>query len=772
MLSQPNMVAIVRSDRRVNGPFSRQRMVFWGSNHHIYDRIANHRNMDTQRNMVVSRHPEEANYDSVVESMLEQLNLGLSFDELFESIYDKLTGIIPYNRIAVALLEEPERLLRLTSCRSDGELTLKVGYAAHLNGSTLERLLETGQPRIIDDLPKYLEAKPDSASTQLIVREGMKSSLTLPLVANGQPIGVIFFSSREAHSYTEQHGGLLKRLAGHIAISVERTRLMTELQQRNAELAEANRIKSQFVESLESEVSKQTRQIRDSEKRYRRLVDLGRVISLSLNLREVFEVAVEQIHELIDCDRMSLLLTGREETTRHGLAIEFTGRDKRIVEIPPMEVSGTAIEWVMQRRLPRVARSLSEQRQFPEDQRLFAQGYSSYVYLPLISQDRSVGVLGIAARKAEAPDGWDLELLQGLCHQLAIAIGNAEAYGEIERLRAELERENVYLRGEIKTDHDFDNIVGESDAMRLVREAIRQVGQTDSTVLILGETGTGKELIARAIHDLSSRREKLLVKVNCAALPQNLIASELFGHEAGAFTGATEQRIGRFELANEGSIFLDEISEVPAETQVLLLRVLQERTIERVGGNESIAVDTRVIAATNRDLKSYADEGSFRDDLYYRLHVFPIRVPPLRDRRDDIPSLVNHFVGRLARQMNKEITHVSRTTMQELIEYQWPGNVRELENLVERAMIVSPGDTLEIDSNWLATSGDSTPTIAKPVAVRPQTLAEIERAEILKALESCKGKVYGDDGAAARLGLRPTTLYGKMRKHGIKRSTD
>jgi len=309
--------------------------------------------------------------------------------------------------------------------------------------------------------------------------------------------------------------------------------------------------------------------------------------------------------------------------------------------------------------------------------------------------------------------------------------------------------------------------------MQQLRIAIEQVALTDSTVLILGETGTGKELVARAIHDASARRENLLVKVNCAALAPNLITSELFGHEAGAFTGATELRRGRFELSHRGSIFLDEISEVPPETQVMLLRVLQERLIERVGGNEPIEIDTRVIAATNRDLKKYAEGGHFRSDLYYRLHVFPIHVPPLRERREDIPALLNHFIARFSIRMNKSITRIERQTMDALMRYDWPGNVRELENIVERSLIVSQSDTLRIDASWLA--GEGSP--ANPVEVESQrtnpskqSLAEIERQAILSALGRCHGKVYGKDGAAAELNVKPTTLYGKMQKYKIKGS--
>ncbi len=726
-------------------------------------------NDDISMNSMETIDLSQGTYDQLVERMLEQLNMGYGFDQLFNSVYDQLHGIVPYNRIAVALLEEETNLLRLTSCRSDGEIALKVGYAARLEGSTLSTLLQTGQPRIIDDLEEYLARKKDSVSTELIVREGMGSSLTLPLVSDGKPIGVIFFSSREKKIYTQDHAALLRRLAGHIAISVEKARRIEELQRINAELAEANKTKDQFLDLLKSEVEKQTEQLRHSENRYRLLVQLSQIVNSSLDVREVFEYAAAQIHTLLDaCDQVSLLLNKHRETSRHGFAVEFDGDEKHWDNIPARAISGSVFDWVMEHRMPHVSRSLEGSQPFPEDQILSKLGYGSKVYLPLLSRERSVGVLGIASRRAEQPDRWDLELLDEVCRLLAIALDNAAAYGEIDRLRGELEQQNVYLRDEIRTDHDFGNIIGDSGPMRHVRVAIEQVAQADSTVLILGETGTGKELIARAIHDSSPRRDNLLVKVNCAALAPNLIASELFGHEVGAFTGASEQRIGRFELAHGGSIFLDEISEIPLETQVMLLRVLQERTIERVRGSEPISVDTRVIAATNRDLKAFADNGNFRDDLYYRLNVFPIHVPPLRDRREDIPALLNHFIERLCRRMNKEITRVDRRTMDLLMSYHWPGNVRELENIIERSLIVSRGDTLRVEGSWLS-DVDHQVTMQHAEG-KHQSLADNERRAILDALARSGGKVYGSDGAAAALDVKPTTLYGKMRKLNIKGS--
>jgi formate hydrogenlyase transcriptional activator len=336
------------------------------------------------------------------------------------------------------------------------------------------------------------------------------------------------------------------------------------------------------------------------------------------------------------------------------------------------------------------------------------------------------------------------------------------AQAQIALLRAQLEQENVYLKEEIKADQSFTSLIGDSPAMQQVRRAILQVAKTDSTVLILGETGTGKELIARALHKISARRQHLLVKVNCAALAPGVIGSELFGHEPGAFTGATRMRKGRFEIAHQGSLFLDEIGEIPAEVQVLLLRVLQERVVERVGGNEPIQVDVRVIAATNRDLLAEVQMGRFRADLYYRLNVFPIRVPPLRERKEDVPALVDHFVRHFARRLNKPDARINRATMELLMGYHWPGNVRELENILERAIIVATGDDLLVDPTWLA--------FPMPRPEAGSTLADLERQTILQALERCAGKIYGRQGAAHLLGLKPSTLYGKMRKLGIDRN--
>jgi PAS domain S-box-containing protein len=356
----------------------------------------------------------------------------------------------------------------------------------------------------------------------------------------------------------------------------------------------------------------------------------------------------------------------------------------------------------------------------------------------------------------------------------------------MEREKARLEAQNTYLLEEIKQAHNFEKIVGQSRVLAEVIEKVKLVASTDSSVLILGETGTGKELVARAVHSNSERRKRPLVKVNCATLPTGLIEAELFGHEKGAFTGATEKRLGRFELAHGGTIFLDEIGEMPAEAQVKLLRVLQEHEFERLGGRETIKVDVRVIAATNRDLLRAVADGAFRQDLYYRLSVFPLRVPSLRERREDIPLLVHYFVGRYAARIGRKITRVAQEAMERLVAYPWPGNIRELENVIERAVILSAGSELEVAAEALPVITETAPgsglglTPGRPqvkdsigsAGDEPLTLEEMERRHIVDVLNRTTWKIDGPKGAAGLLKLNPSTLRSRIKKLGIRRSSD
>lgn len=380
---------------------------------------------------------------------------------------------------------------------------------------------------------------------------------------------------------------------------------------------------------------------------------------------------------------------------------------------------------------------------------------------PLIFNNELLGVIAMFSRQSIAAEVFDQ--LPVFASQAAIAIKNARLFDEVKRLNERLKAENVYLQEEIKLEHNFEEIISQSETMKRIFLKIEQVASTDATVLVLGETGSGKELIARAVHYLSQRKDHPLVKVNCAALPASLIESELFGHEKGAFTGALTQKIGRFELADCGTIFLDEIGDLPLELQAKLLRILQEGEFERLGNAQTTKVDVRIIAATNRDLEQAIKEGGFREDLYYRLNVFPVRIPPLRDRKEDIPLLVRYFAGKYAAKLGKQIDRIPQKVLNALQNYYWPGNVRELENIMERAVILSPKRTLNIDNSFYKQGRNKAENVAA------NTLADIERNHILKTLEACNWRIDSKDGAAEQLGLPPSTLRGRMEKLGIKK---
>jgi formate hydrogenlyase transcriptional activator len=395
----------------------------------------------------------------------------------------------------------------------------------------------------------------------------------------------------------------------------------------------------------------------------------------------------------------------------------------------------------------------------------------------LVLLGNCIGTLSVVSCEKDAYSGEDAQFLQEVASQVALAIENMKSYEEIATLKARLEKENIYLREEIRTEHNFEEIVGNSPALLAVLRTVEQVAPTDSTVLIHGETGTGKELIARAIHNRSARKDRALVCVNCSAISAGLVESELFGHLKGAFTGAIERRIGRFELANGGTIFLDEIGELSLETQVKLLRVLQEQEFEPVGSSRTQRVDVRVIAATNRNLKEMVEAGRFRSDLFYRLNVFPLPLPPLRERCSDIPELVALFLSRFAKRFGKKVEGVSQGTMARLMSYAWPGNIRELQNVMERAVVLSTGPTLRLDKDFV-------PVVASEASLEPaeipaqqaeppsglRTLEEVQRSHILAVLQQAEGVVDGPKGAARILNLHPNTLRHRMSKLGIKRA--
>jgi formate hydrogenlyase transcriptional activator len=416
-----------------------------------------------------------------------------------------------------------------------------------------------------------------------------------------------------------------------------------------------------------------------------------------------------------------------------------------------------------------------------------SEGLKAHCIIPLVNRGRALGLLSISRRTDASFTPEDVEFLSQTAGQIAIAIENALAYQEISELKDKLAREKLYLEEEIRSELNFDNIIGKSPELKRVLELVETVAPNDSTVLLLGETGTGKELIARAIHDRSRRKDRTFVKLNCAAIPTGLLESELFGHEKGAFTGAIAQKVGRMELADQGTLFLDEVGDIPIEIQPKLLRALQEREFERLGGTHTRKVNVRLVAATNRDLEKMIAAREFRSDLYYRLHVFPIRIPPLRERREDIPLLVSYFVQKFAKQMQKNIEGVPAATMKRLTAWEWPGNIRELENLMERAVILTRGKSLEAPLSELRKLNADEPAHAPApqgqediVRIVKETISALDgkktvtdnytkqqREEIVRALTESKGRVGGADGAAARIGVNRTTLLARIKKFGI-----
>ncbi|HSS77090.1 MAG TPA: sigma 54-interacting transcriptional regulator, partial [Thermoanaerobaculia bacterium] len=414
-----------------------------------------------------------------------------------------------------------------------------------------------------------------------------------------------------------------------------------------------------------------------------------------------------------------------------------------------------------------VCADLTKETRFPEDSRLLAAGVHSYVRVPLQIRDRLVGSMSFSRETAGPFPAHEVAIFEAVARPIAAAVANALAFEEISRLTRQLQDENLALRQEIDERSMFEEIVGVSKALRDTLALVDKVAATDATVLLTGETGTGKELVARAIHRHSPRAKRALVAVNCAALPPSLIASELFGHEKGAFTGALQRRVGRFELAGGGSIFLDEVGELPAEVQATLLRVLQEGTFERVGGGPPIATDARVIAATNRDLSAAVAEGTFRSDLFYRLNVFPIEIPPLRQRREDLPILVEYFVARYAARLGKRFESIEKSSMDRILAYSWPGNVRELQNVIERATILSEGKVLRVDEPLIGGTGAGSVTSSAPALPLPASLREQERQRIEEALTQTRGRVSGAAGAAVLLGVPATTLESRIKRLGI-----
>jgi len=498
--------------------------------------------------------------------------------------------------------------------------------------------------------------------------------------------------------------------------------------------------------------------------RLRLLLDLNNRVASNLDLPQLFQVISSELRRVFKCDSVSLALPDPDGANLRISILDFPESKGFAREEAVIPIEGSPAGEVFRSGKPLVLSADELDRVSPEIDPAMAEGYQSRCFLPVISRSVVLGTLTVGRiRKQEIFTQDEVEFLTQVANQIAITLKNALEYGHVTETTQRLVEQKLYFEDEIRAEHNFEEIIGNSPRLKEVLESVQTVAPADSTVLIQGETGTGKELIARAIHDLSSRKGQAIVKVNCAAIPLGLLESELFGHEKGAFTGAIAQKIGRFELAHKGTLFLDEVGDIPLELQPKLLRVLQEQEFERLGSTRTQRVDVRLLAATNASLTQMVAEKKFRSDLYYRLNVFPIKVPALRDRREDIPLLVRHFANKYARRIGKQIESIPTETMDALSRYAWPGNIRELQNLMERAVLLSKGLSLRVPLGEIFTDSE-------PGAIGGgNALEQAEREQIVRALRESNWVVGGARGAAARLGLKRTALAYKMQKFGISR---
>ncbi len=574
-----------------------------------------------------------------------------------------------------------------------------------------------------------------------IMREaGLRSLCAVPLTTAHRRLGSLIIASVEPGAYTPEEVRFFSLVAQQIALATDDA--------------------INFANSQRAQ------------ERLQLLLDLTNHVASHLNLREVLREISAQIRGVMQCDGVGIGLLSPENGKFRIYVLDFPNAPADLEEgYEPDEDNPVAA----------VFRSGEPVILTGENTKglkiAAARGIRSSAHVPLTGRDGVVGVLSLGTQRENAFSRDDLAFLTQVARQVALAIENALAYGQVSEQKQKLTLEKLYLEDELRSVGQFEDIIGRSESLSRVLEQIATVAPTDSTVLIYGETGSGKELIARAVHNLSARKSGAFVKLNCAAIPTGLIESEMFGHERGAFTGAISQRIGRFELANRGTIFLDEIGEIPLELQPKLLRVLQEREFERLGSTRTMRSDARLIAATNRDLDQFVAEGKFRSDLYYRLNVFPVRVPALRERPEDIPLLVRHFVQQFSRRLGKTIDAIPAEAMTALTRYPWPGNIRELQNVIERAVILTNGPVLSVHIDDLRAPSPpaaplSTPNgHGAPAASRQDlrsALEESERQQIMAALEKSNWVVAGPEGAAARLGLKRSTLQSRIQKLGIR----
>jgi len=653
--------------------------------------------------------------------------------ELFDLFVREFGQVVQFD----ALAKFDEAANRVTwYCRPDLQQLEKASNELDRQTDKSERLphwVSTHQETIV--LGTMDQETRFSASMRVLLEAGLQSVCAIPLSDAHRRLGSVMIASLRPNAYPPEEVRFYTLVANGLAVAMD--------------------------DAINFSASQRARE------RLELLLDLTNRVVSKLNLRDVLREISANIRRVMECAGVAITLPDPEDLKLRVYALDFPENPSNIAEgfEPPASEKARAAIVFQTGEAMILSRDKLDCEPF---WRPFA--LQSLAILPLKGRTETVGVLTLGTRREDAFAD-DLPFLTQIARQVAIAIENAVVFGEVSDLKDKLAQTNLYLEDEIRSEMKFEEIVFKSDAMRRILQQVETVASTDSTVLIYGETGTGKELIARALHNLSPRHSNAFVKLNCAAIPTGLLESELFGHERGAFTGAVSQRVGRFELANHGTIFLDEIGEIPLELQPKLLRVLQEREFERLGSSRTLHTDARLIAATNRDLEAMVKEQKFRSDLYYRVNVFPIRIPALRERPEDIPPLVRHYAKQFTRRLGKTIDTIPSETMAALVKYPWPGNVRELQNVLERAVILTPGSVLNISSEDLRLPSNVPVNPASPQTGasrdRRTVLDDADRQRILAVLEQTNWTVAGPNGAAARLGMKRSTLQTRMQKLGI-----
>jgi len=685
-----------------------------------------------------------AEFDEVLqnEARLEALRRTALIDTPPEEAFDRLT------RMAAAVLRVPVALVTLVDrdrqfFKSDCGLgePLANWRSNPLTYSFCKFTVGLQEPFVISDARQ----DPRVARWPTVIDLGVIAYAGVPLMnADGHALGTFCVVDTEPHAWTEEDVSVLRVMAKCTMAEIELRCLASNLQ---------------------SLVDARTAALKASEERQRVLLDVNNATVTCRDRDSLFSAVAAALARVAPFDRASLTIY---DPVKDVFKVLGVAEPVPLPSVIPFGMEwprqGTRTGWVFEHGVPLVTTDHRDPPSFDEHPILVQKGLLSAVTAPLTVKGKILGTMNVASRRVAQYGAEEVSLIAGVAEQVALAIENLLAYEEIAALKARLEQENLYLQEEVRSEAAFGDVIGESPAFLSVLADVRKVAATDSTVLVTGETGTGKELIVRAIHAMSLRKDKLLVKVNCAALPAGVIESELFGHEKGAFTGALARKVGRFELAHRGTLFLDEVGDLPLELQGKLLRVLQEGEFERVGGTQTIQVDVRLIAATNRDLQRAVGEERFRADLFYRLNVFPLVLPPLRKRPEDIPRLARHFAMDFASKMGKPVGALTADVLEKLTAYSWPGNVRELQNVIERAVILSPRGRFVLGDAPSSSAGGGPKKAAR-------SLEEVERQHIAAVLEETGWRVSGDRGAARILGLKRTTLEARLKKLGIHRRT-